>query len=121
MNPIERLRARMSEHDIPALLVNDIGNVQWMTGFTGSFGFVLLTPTGGCFLTDARYTIQAAEQVKDLEVVSYASPKKVEEVLAEQAATLGEVTRELANAAQGAQAILDGLDRLTRTAADAAS
>ena len=89
MNPIERLRSRMSEHSIPALLVNDIGNVQWMTGFTGSFGFVLLTPSGGCFLTDARYTLQAEEQVKDLQVVSYASPKKVEEVLAEQAAKLG--------------------------------
>ena len=38
----------------------------------------------------------------------------------EQAATLSEVTRELANAAQAAQAILDGLERLTRTASDSA-
>ncbi|WP_088282196.1 methyl-accepting chemotaxis protein [Kineosporia sp. A_224] len=38
----------------------------------------------------------------------------------EQAATLAEVTRELSNAAQAAQAILDGLERLTLTASDAA-
>ncbi|MBI4943246.1 MAG: chemotaxis protein [Actinobacteria bacterium] len=38
----------------------------------------------------------------------------------EQAATLAEVTRELSNAAQAAQAILDGLERLSITASDAA-
>ncbi|TKJ33795.1 X-Pro dipeptidase [Blastococcus sp. CCUG 61487] len=53
-----------------AVLVTDLLNVRYLTGFTGSNG-VLLVRTDGpdLFGTDGRYTTQAAAQVPDLEVL----------------------------------------------------
>lgn len=78
----------MAEMDVPALLVSEIGNVQWLTGFTGSFGYVVVTPDDAVFLTDSRYTIQARDEV-DLPCESYASPRKPEELLREQVERMG--------------------------------
>jgi Xaa-Pro aminopeptidase len=55
--------------------------VQWLTGFTGSFGIAVVTPNDQVFLTDSRYTIQAEEQVKGFSVASFASPTKFEHKL----------------------------------------
>ncbi|MBS1724617.1 MAG: aminopeptidase P family protein [Armatimonadetes bacterium] len=74
---------------MPAILVSDITNVQWLTGFTGSSGFVLLTPAAGRFITDSRYTIQAGEEVKSLAVASYASPVKFTEFLSSNVTEMG--------------------------------
>ncbi len=38
-----------------ALLVTGAANVRWATGFTGSFGALLLTPDDATLLTDPRY------------------------------------------------------------------
>jgi Xaa-Pro aminopeptidase len=74
----------MREENVPALLISDIGNVQWSSGFTGSSGFVLATPEQALFVTDSRYTIQADEEVKDMPSVSFQSPVLAGDFLAEQ-------------------------------------
>ncbi|MBS1713203.1 MAG: aminopeptidase P family protein [Armatimonadetes bacterium] len=89
MNNVQRLQTRLAKSGVPALLISDITNVQWLTGFTGSSGFVVLTPETGRFLTDSRYTIQAGEEVSDVPVRSYASPKKFTEFLRENVDELG--------------------------------
>lgn len=89
MNNLQRLQSSLSSSAVNAILVSDITNVQWLTGFTGSSGFAVVTPTGGFFITDSRYTIQANEQVKDLPVKSFASPTKFSEFLAEQLKAAG--------------------------------
>lgn len=38
--------------------------IEWLTGFTGSAGFVLLTPDFCGLWTDSRYSIQASEQLE---------------------------------------------------------
>ena len=86
---LSRLRENMGERGVGALLVSDLTNVQWLTGFTGSSGYALLTPSASVFLTDSRYTIQAAEEVEDFEVVWYQRPKTFEEFLAEQCSRVG--------------------------------
>ncbi|MEJ5170763.1 MAG: Xaa-Pro peptidase family protein [Fimbriimonadales bacterium] len=63
MRPLERLQAKLAEEGLEALLVTDIANVRWLTGFTGSAGSVLASTDRACFFTDGRYTIQAGEQV----------------------------------------------------------
>lgn len=73
--PITRLRQALVEKDLPAILVSDPVNVGYLTGFTGSFGYALITPDGGRFLTDSRYTVQAADEVNDLEVATFGTPK----------------------------------------------
>jgi len=73
----------MRERNIPAILVSDITNVQWLTGFTGSSGYVLLTQTDGAFVTDSRYSIQAQVEVSDLETRWYTSATSLEDFLTE--------------------------------------
>ncbi len=57
------VRLRMEKADLPALLVSQITNIRWLTGFTGTNGFVLLTQTDALFATDSRYVEQAKSQV----------------------------------------------------------
>ena len=46
-----------------ALLVTDLTNIRWLTGFTGSAGRVLLRPGALTLLTDGRYAGQARRQL----------------------------------------------------------
>jgi len=54
------------KHD--SLLVTHLPNVRYLTGFTGSSGCVLTTPTRRLFFTDFRYRAQAAREVKGFDV-----------------------------------------------------
>jgi Xaa-Pro aminopeptidase len=61
-----RLQAALGEREVDALLVTDLANVRWLTGFTGSNALALIGSNGErLFLTDFRYLSQAAEQVGD--------------------------------------------------------
>ena len=65
----ERL-AELLPADVDALLVTNLVNVRYLTGFTGSNGAVLVGRDGtAAFATDGRYLIQAVEEVPDVEVV----------------------------------------------------
>lgn len=74
MSNLERLRQKMSEAGIDALLLSEITNVGWATGFRGSSGWALVQKDGGKFLTDSRYTLAAKEEVKELPSFTFASP-----------------------------------------------
>ncbi|MEQ1934762.1 MAG: Xaa-Pro peptidase family protein [Fimbriimonadaceae bacterium] len=89
MNNLERLRARMAEANVSALFLSDITNVAWLTQFSGSFGSAIVTATDARFITDSRYRMQAGEQVKNLDVVSFASPIKFVEFLSSNASEMG--------------------------------
>ena len=56
-----RVRARFDQAE--ALLISDLTNVRWLTGFTGSNGWALLTPDDIVLVTDGRYGDQAAAQL----------------------------------------------------------
>jgi|SRR5579884_1641962 len=53
----------LAEAGIDALLVNDLVNVRYLTGYTGSNGLALVGPALRVFITDFRYVEQAAEEV----------------------------------------------------------
>ncbi|MGZ6644239.1 MAG: M24 family metallopeptidase [Solirubrobacteraceae bacterium] len=60
----ERVIAQLAERDLGALLVTDLVNVRWLTGFTGSNGAAVVGPGGRLrFITDFRYLTQSAEQL----------------------------------------------------------
>lgn len=48
--------------DGEALLVGDLSNVRWLTGFTGSSGWVVVTDRSTTLVTDGRYAVQARRQ-----------------------------------------------------------
>jgi len=61
---LERLRALLSEAGVDALLVSELANIRYLTGFTGSAGLVLVAPDEAFLATDGRYRTQGAEQVQ---------------------------------------------------------
>jgi Xaa-Pro aminopeptidase len=66
------LRSRLGERELDALLVVDLRNVRYLTGFTGSNAALLVHVEDDertVFCTDGRYLTQSARQVPDLERV----------------------------------------------------
>jgi len=57
-----RVRARLGDR-ADALLVSDLSNIRWLTGFTGSNGWVVVLPDELVLVTDGRYGEQAAAQM----------------------------------------------------------
>ncbi|XID90307.1 M24 family metallopeptidase [Paenibacillaceae bacterium WGS1546] len=70
---LELVRQRLSASNLDGLLVTNPHNRKYMTGFSGSAGYVLVTQDQALLLTDFRYTDQAAEQAKAYEVVKHAA------------------------------------------------
>ncbi|HEV8066015.1 MAG TPA: aminopeptidase P family N-terminal domain-containing protein, partial [Acidimicrobiales bacterium] len=58
-----RLRDRLGEAGCDALLVTNLRNVRYLTGFTGSAGMLLVAPDSALLTTDGRYKEQSAEQL----------------------------------------------------------
>jgi Xaa-Pro aminopeptidase len=63
----ERLVGLIEERGLDCLLVTNLLNVRYLTGFTGSNGACVVSPDERVFLTDFRYVEQAAEQVRGYE------------------------------------------------------
>lgn len=60
---VDRLVARADEFGVDAVLVSDTSNLRWLTGFTGSNGVAVCGRHTRLFITDFRYTEQAADEV----------------------------------------------------------
>ncbi|MET0810283.1 MAG: Xaa-Pro peptidase family protein [Thermoleophilaceae bacterium] len=65
----DRLAALLDERELDCLLVTNLVNVRWLTGFTGTNGACLITPEERLFFTDFRYVDLASVQVRDFERV----------------------------------------------------
>ncbi|MEU4806098.1 Xaa-Pro peptidase family protein [Actinosynnema sp. NPDC023587] len=66
------LRATLRDRELDALLVTNLLNIRYLTGFTGSNAALLVSADSDeatAFCTDGRYLIQAERQVPDLERV----------------------------------------------------
>ncbi len=65
------LTPAIEEHAVDAMLVTQLSNVRYLTGFTGSNAQTIVSPSAGVFLTDGRYTEQSRHEVPDMERVTY--------------------------------------------------
>ncbi len=68
---IRKVRAAFAAQRIDAMLISDMRNVRYLSGFTGSSAYILLAANRKFFLTDSRYTAQAAQEVKGYRVRIY--------------------------------------------------
>ena len=59
----DRLRALFPGAGCDALLVTDLTNIRYLTGFTGSAALLLVTGDRLVFVTDGRYRDQSADQL----------------------------------------------------------
>ena len=53
---------------LDALLLTDLDNIGYVTGFTGSTAYALITPDEALFLTDSRYTLRALSECREFQV-----------------------------------------------------
>ncbi len=60
---VPRLREKLPAAGCDGLLVTNVTNIRYLTGFTGSAALLLVTPGELLFVTDGRYRDQAADQL----------------------------------------------------------
>jgi Xaa-Pro aminopeptidase len=63
----DRVVAQLDERELDCLLVTNLVNVRYLTGFTGTNGACVVTRDERFFLTDSRYVEQAKQQVTEFE------------------------------------------------------
>jgi Xaa-Pro aminopeptidase len=66
----DRLEAKLAEHGLDRMLVTDLTNVRYLTGFTGTNGACVCGPGVRLFLTDFRYIERAAAEVEGWETAT---------------------------------------------------
>ncbi len=76
---IAALRQQLQARGLDALLISQPDNRRYMSGFNGSAGYLIITPTEALLLVDFRYVEQAGQQAPDYQVERIA--KGIEEEL----------------------------------------
>ncbi|MEK5332373.1 M24 family metallopeptidase [Lysinibacillus sp. FSL W8-0992] len=71
MLKLQKLRKTLQEQNIDGILITNGYNRRYMTGFTGTAGVAIVSQNEAVFITDFRYTEQAAAQIKDFRIVQH--------------------------------------------------
>jgi Xaa-Pro aminopeptidase len=66
----DRLAAAIAARELDQMLVTDLTNVRYLTGFTGTNGAVVCGPDTRLFLTDFRYTERAEAEVEEWQALT---------------------------------------------------
>jgi Xaa-Pro aminopeptidase len=66
----DRLEQQLAERELDRMLVTDLTNVRYLTGFTGTNGACICGPGVRRFFTDFRYTERAAAEVEGWESIT---------------------------------------------------
>ena len=66
---IAAVQKELRSLDIPAVLITNLSDVRYLSGFTGTTAHMLIDLEKAVFFTDGRYSIQAAEEVSENIVV----------------------------------------------------
>lgn len=69
---IKRLHNVMAEKRLGSLLITDLSNIFYLSGFTGSTATMAVTPQEAFIFVDSRYSIQARQECKDATVKDFA-------------------------------------------------
>ena len=71
---VARLRERLEAHGLDALLVSQPQNRRYLSGFTGSAGYLLITSRETIIAADSRYFEQASRQALGFRLYPIATP-----------------------------------------------
>ena len=66
---IAAVQRELRSLDIPAVLITNLSDVKYLSGFTGTTAYMLVDLEKAVFFTDSRYSIQAAKEVSENIVV----------------------------------------------------
>jgi len=78
---LNKVRRAIERADVDALLVTNLTNVSYLTGFSGTNGQVLVRSDRAVFFSDPRYEARAADLVEGADIVIYKN--KLTDVLAD--------------------------------------
>jgi Xaa-Pro aminopeptidase len=67
---LDRMRDRMDDDGLDAMLVTHLTNIRYLTGFTGTAAVLLVTSDDALFVTDGRYGDQSADQLRSAGVAA---------------------------------------------------
>jgi Xaa-Pro aminopeptidase len=62
-----RLKSVLAENSFDGMLISNLTNVRYLSGFTGSAGTCIITPDNNYFITDGRYMEQSKHEVNGFE------------------------------------------------------
>ena len=68
-NRLQKLREKLPEKRIDGIIVSQPENRRYLSGFTGSAGYLIITDSEAILATDFRYIEQAGNQAPDYEVL----------------------------------------------------
>ncbi|WP_067836849.1 M24 family metallopeptidase [Amphibacillus sediminis] len=71
MDKLTQLRQMMEEQDLDGFIVTNSFNRRYLSQFTGTAGMVIITQNEALFITDFRYTVQAAEQAIGFDIIEH--------------------------------------------------
>jgi len=60
------LGEKLNSESLDALLITNLANIRYLTGFSGTSGLAIVTATEARLITDFRYETQVAEEVGDI-------------------------------------------------------
>lgn len=66
---LSAIRQKLPEWNVDGVLINTPSNRRWLSGFTGSSGFLIITADRALLGTDFRYWSRAAREAPDYELV----------------------------------------------------
>lgn len=68
---LEKLKSLLESKQLDNLIVTDMENVYYLSGFTGSAAVLIVNCNKSFLLVDSRYTIQAGNECKDFDITEY--------------------------------------------------
>ena len=71
---VEKLRKKMQVENLDSFLITSPFNLRYLTNFTGTTGLAVITLEKAFFITDFRYTEQAAAQAQGFEIIKNVGP-----------------------------------------------
>ncbi|WP_330375460.1 Xaa-Pro peptidase family protein [Inediibacterium massiliense] len=71
LHRISKLRSVLQERDLEGILIFKPENRRYISGFTGTHGYVLITMDQAIFITDSRYIQQASKQCIDYDILEH--------------------------------------------------
>ncbi|MCL4443901.1 MAG: aminopeptidase P family protein [Actinobacteria bacterium] len=66
LSRVDRLRQLMGENNVGALLVSNLANIRYLTGFSGSAALMLVAHDIVLLTTDSRYEVQVKEETAEV-------------------------------------------------------
>lgn len=68
---LKNLRSKIRKSEADAVLVTKRENYMYLSGFTGSMAYLVITDSKAVLITDFRYTEQAAGQAPEYSIIQY--------------------------------------------------